>query len=253
MAIALQWQVAHSTIDKTVVATDRTVNGGAMIVACTCQRGHGHDGRIAASLARAIADAYIVAFACATRDAGLTGKPAEATVDLLSDAVTCGLNRMLRDSRAASVLPSVIAIAVKSSRLAVARWGKGEVYLLRAGALEHLTSGHTFGESPVITGGLDSRREPDLGELELQDEDRLLICTRSVAEALEASQLRHILRDQPSARRTAQSLLEASQAALAVDSHGLAILDFVSPRFGIFPVKPMTSARHVQPLPISKV
>ena len=232
MAVALQWQVAHSGPDKIVATTERTFNDCVMIAACTCRRGDVEDSRAAAKLSRAVVDAYTAA---STRIA--PDKSPKSTAELLSDAITRGLRRVARDSRAASTTSNVIAIAVRSKHLFVARWGCGEAFLLRAGVLEHLTSGDAFGDPFEFINSITAGIEPELGELELQSEDRVLVCTGTVAEVLEPAQLQHTLRAQPSARRTAHALLLAAQSAHNAESHGLAILDIVSGKVGIYPAK----------------
>jgi hypothetical protein len=234
MGFALQWHTAHSGSEPIVAATDRPqpvdLQSDVLVVMCEIRRssgdGHSEDTPAAGALARDIVQTYYDA--CPGADATQSD---EVIAERMADAITLSAGR-IAPPQTNAVACNILAVAVRGRTLLVARRGDGQVYLLRNAELQHLTESEMDATDPL-----------ELGKLELKGEDRVLVCTGALGDALKPIDLRRTLKAQPSSRRTAHALLHAAEQARELQGApqrqiGLAVIDFVTGRFGAFSTKP---------------
>jgi serine/threonine protein phosphatase PrpC len=258
MAVALQWHVATNADEPVALATSRSAETGigekdVLLVVADCKRCQAHDARVASALARRIFDSYNA------RESQIGDKGHGNGVDSnrerldiahwLSDALIEGLKHAGRAERipangaasAATDSPidpstlAVVAAVIHHDTLFVARYGGGRVYLLRGGMLQNLVD-ETFATSHTDIF------EPDLGQLDLAGEDRVLLCSDAFNTQLNDVQIKSVLRSTPSSRRAAQTLLEAATRDNTTGTIGLAVADYVTGRGGVFPTQPLESS-----------
>jgi serine/threonine protein phosphatase PrpC len=245
MAVALQWHVAFNTEEPVAIATSRSAETGigekdVLLVVADCTQGQAHDARTAAALAHHIFDAY------QTRESkSITNGAGDMDAALwLAEAVGSGLKRISQgelemigsagqpaSTASHNLKASVVATVIHHNHLLVARYGGGRVYLLRDGALQNLTD-------DAFTSPHTDTYEPDLGQLDLTGEDRILLCTDAFHDRLNDLQVKSVLRSTPSSRRAAQTLLDAATRVESNDTIALAVADYVTGKTGIFPVAP---------------
>ncbi len=236
MATALQWHVAHNSKTEIVQATERVhnrtatnsdtifnvANEGVFIVVCESKM-HGQDDPDAASvLASEIFRAY-------RNTAVRTKKIAEEDIaQRMTSAVASGL------ACAPATENRIVAALVWHNTLFVARSG-GHAYLLRQGELQHLTTDEALGDAAAL--------EPEIGQLTLEGEDRVLLCTSAVSDVLQPADMRRWLKMHPSSRRTAQQLLRTveheypGQPEQPMRMIGLAVIDYISGNLDAFPTR----------------
>ena len=256
MAVALQWYVVYNGTEPVALATSRSAETGVgkkdvLLVVCDCKKGHTHNLHAASLLARSIFDAYNAREGKSVPN-GVEPATAERTdiARCLADAIGEGLRRLYEgeavalSASAAPVPPaaagdalkgataSVIAAVIHHDKLLVARYGNGRLYLLRGGMLQNLTD-----ESFADAAHADPF-EPDLGQLDLVGEDRILLCTEPLYRRLQDPQIRSVLRTTPAARRAAQTLLDLATKAPTHDNIALAVADYVTGKPGIFEAAP---------------
>ena len=251
MAVALQWHVATNTSDPIALATSRNAETGigqkdVIIVVCDALQGEVHDTRLAAGLARDIFDAYVAH----QQSAGSYPVDRIELAQQLSSAISHGLKSTqvsgqiltaagtpASPSIPAPVVFSAVATVIHDGQLFVARFGGGDVYLLRAGQLLHLTDA-TFAAPHTDT------LEPDLGQLELAGEDRVLLCSATFSKTLKDGQIKSVLRATPSSRKAANNLLDLAERSDITSPQALAVADYVTGQTGAFPATPMTQTQQ---------
>lgn len=269
MAVALQWHIATNTADPVALSTAHNAETGIgkkdiVLVVCDAQQDGRPDTRLAASLARDIFDAYTVQAQAASPSAdrielvqrlsesivyGLkraqcAGQPTAASshlpdfndtfaVPARSQDVESGAHGSTPNTSATHLNFSAVAAVIHGGQLFVARYGGGDVFLLRSGQLQHLTDA-SF-DAPH-TGAL----EPDLGQLEMAGEDRVLLCTSPFSKALKEGQIKSVLRATPSSRKAASNLLDLAERANVTLPLAIVVADYVSGQTGVFPTTPMT-------------
>lgn len=246
MAVALQWHIAANTSDAVALATPRNAETGigqkdVVIVVCDAQQGGRHDTRLAAGLARDIFDTYTAQeHSISARYADrieLAQRLSESVVQALKRAqiagqpVTAGASA---PPTADAIHYNAIAIVIHSGQLFVARHGSGDVFLLRAGQLQHLTDA-------AFAAPHSNALEPDLGQLDLAGEDRVLLCTSPFSKALKEGQIKSVLRATPSSRKAATNLLDLAERANVTQPLALAVADYVTGQTGIFPAAPIAT------------
>lgn len=253
MAVALQWHIASNTSDAVAVATPRNAETGigqkdVVMVMCDAQQGDLHDTRLAAGLAHDIFDTY----AAQTQSASARVTDRVELAQRLSEAIAQGLKRAQcasqpiaigapdAPSSPAGTQYSVVATVIHSGQLYVARHGGGDVFLLRAGQLQHLTDA-------AFAAPHSSALEPDLGQLDLAGEDRVLLCTAAFSKSLKEGQIKSVLRATPSSRKAAINLLDLAERANVTQPLALAVADYVTGQTGVFPTAPI--ATTPAPLP----
>ena len=113
----------------------------------------------------------------------------------------------------------------------VAHLGDSRAYLLREGVLTRLTRDHTVAQEMLEAGLLDEEQaqhhrlrhqltrllgdemtdvEPDIWQLQLQDEDCLLLCTDGLTNMVSDEAISGILKSKHPAREVAIELIEAA-------------------------------------------
>jgi serine/threonine protein phosphatase PrpC len=250
MAVALQWHVATNANEPVALATSRSAETGigekdVLLVVADCTRCQAHDARIASALAHHIFDSYNARQSkAAGNGSGGNGADRLDVAHWLSDAVISGLKyvsqheRVTADGIALADSPvdpaslAVVATVIHHDKLFVARYGGGRVYLLRGGALQNLTDSSFAATHAEAT-------EPDLGQLDLAGEDRVLLCSDAFHNQLNDTQIKSVLRGTPSSRRAAQTLLEAATRNGTDETVALAVADYVTGRAGVFPAQPI--------------
>jgi|GEM_PF-3407577 len=308
MAVALQWHVATNADQPVALATSRSAATGGgekdiFLVVCDARQTQSDPVQEAADLARAIFDDYHAREAKSAsantarassssnntngvdsaRDiSNVSATERNDIAQWLADAITTSVRHKAQSSQIAQPRPAgatrfgdgssdtlaqttyaVVAAVIHRKTLYVARYGGGHVYLLRSGALQHLT------DESFVGGANAAMFEPDLGQLDLAGEDRVLLCNDGFANAVYETQLRNVLRATPSSRRAAQTLLEvatrdgsssdgsssndAINSAMKMGRNGyrqitsLAVADYVTGRAGVFPIESMP-AGEVEPM-----
>lgn len=281
MAVALQWHVATNAEDPVALATSRSAETGVgekdvLLVVCDSHQAQVDSSRTSAELARLILEAYHARELRATASASTVNTPSTRSADhsgdvahWLAEAVSSGLRETFANIRArereltaepgnpinatatAATMPSangannghaaptpfsVIAAVIHHNTLYVARFGSGDAYLLRNGALQHLTDATFVGTASV------GAFEPDLGQLDLSGEDRVMLCNDAFGQAVNETQMRSVLRSTPSSRRAAQTLLETGLRDRQGEIMSLAVADYVTGRQGVFPTAPTAGA-----------
>ncbi len=229
MATALQWHVAHNSEREIVQATERTHNcntaniadEGVFIVVCESQVCGQDDPEAASVLASETFRAYRNAD---TRTGGITE---EDVAQRVTSAVASGL------AFASAPENCIVAALVWRNTLFVARSG-GHAYLLRQGELQHLTTDDALGDAVAP--------EPEIGQLTLEGEDRILLCTSAVSAVLRPADMRRWLKMHPSGRRTAQMMVRAVEHECPQHTVGLAIIDHISGNPAVFPTRQLKPA-----------
>ncbi len=250
-----------------------------LLVVCDTPQAQGGSARTAAELARSILDAYHAREAQLAAPNGVNGSRAPGeradVAQWLADAITVGLRRMYKPTFTvsptstaqlsdSSIVPaqstladpsisatatqtinsavyatahSVVAAVIHHDTLYVSRYGGGQVYLLRNGVLQHLTdASFAGGANPALL-------EPDLGQLDLSGEDRVVLCNEAFGAAINETQLRSVLRATPSSRRATQILLDTAVRDHEGKVFSLALADYVTGRPGVFPNTPTVKAK----------
>ncbi|MCS6848886.1 MAG: LysM peptidoglycan-binding domain-containing protein [Anaerolineae bacterium] len=255
MAVALQWHVAYNGTEPVALATSRSAETGVgkkdvLLVVCDCKQGRTHDLHAASVLARHIFDAYNARQSKSVLNvAELSAAPTDIA-RWLADAIIEGLRHLYEGEAVPAGVPatsappmantgarkditaSVTAAVIHHDKLLVARYGNGRVYLLRGGVLQNLTD-ESFADATH-----SDRFEPDLGQLDLAGEDRIVLCTEPLYRRLQDPQIRSVLRHTPAARRAAQALLDLATKAPTDDNIAVAVADYVTGKLGIFEAAP---------------
>lgn len=134
---------------------------------------------------------------------------------------------------------TLTAIAVGSERaVVVGHVGDSRAYLARDGTLEQITEDHSLVEEMVREGritedqalvhpqrsiitralGIDAEIDVDLYPVELQAEDRILICSDGLTDMLRRSDIARILRQEADPQRAADALADAANANGGIDN-----------------------------------
>jgi serine/threonine protein phosphatase PrpC len=239
MAIALQWHVQSNKEEPVALSTSRTTdmdtaNREVLLVLCDGKVERANDARLSSAAAQSIFDL----FNNNTRDLD----PAVRLSQAISRTLTLA-HKNQTDSDNAHTQLNIVAAVVGQNKLTVSRAGKGRVYLMREGHVQNLTD-----ESFASEGN-----EPDIGQLDLEGEDRVLLCTDAVAERLNEMQLRNILRANASARKATSALLSGANADETDDNMSVAVLDFVTGQTGTFQLEKFANGNGIAKGGIAKV
>ncbi len=256
MAVALQWHVVYNGTEPVALATSRSAETGVgkkdvLLVVCDCKHGHVHDFHAASVLARHIFDAYHAREGKSALNGAELSAERTDIARWLADAIIEGLRQIYQQEEGAVVTAgtsvandatvrgapkgltaSVTAAVIHHDKLLVARYGDGRVYLLRGGMLQNLT------DESFADPAHSDRFEPDLGQLDLVGEDRIVLCTEPLYRRLQDPQIRSVLRNTPAARRAAQILLDLATKAPTNDNIAIAVADYVTGKPGIFDATP---------------
>ncbi len=135
------------------------------------------------------------------------------------------------------------AALLNGSRLCIAHIGDSRIYLMRGGALQQLTEDHSLvmdhvrkglitreqaETSPlqnILTRALGAQKAPavDLVEVELEEKDRLLLCTDGLFKAVKETALTEILKSEPNDQKACDALVAAANANGGPDNVTVAI------------------------------
>ncbi len=137
---------------------------------------------------------------------------------------------------------------VVGSTVRIAHVGDSRAYLLRNGELSQLTEDHTLVERMVREGrlsreeaprhpqrsiitralGVDAEVEVDTTSIEVQEGDRVLVCSDGLSSMLSDSTIQSLLEEGSDAQPTADRLIEAANEAGGEDNITVVVLDFGS-------------------------
>lgn len=136
-------------------------------------------------------------------------------------------------------------LLVSDAQAWLAHVGDSRAYLLRDGELEQLTEDHTLVQRMVLEGriqpeeaahhpqrsiitralGVDEEVEVDITEVELQEGDRILLCSDGLSSMLEEPAIDSILRANPRPQEAADELIAAANDAGGEDNITVVVLD----------------------------
>ncbi len=229
MPVALQWHVQTNSSESVALATPRSkfdANDDDVVITMTDVH-HALDTnqRLAAAAARVIFDGLDPA----TNIADPTQRLSMAFSKAAHLARTFKLDGAAPDTGPHTVCAT--AVILQQNRLTIARAKRGRVYLFREGHLQNLTEESFSDEADV-----------DLGQLDLEGDDRILICTEDFASRMPDLQIRNIMRSQPSARKAVQALLGVYPLDTAHSVVSVAILDYVTGEANAFQVEHMAES-----------
>jgi hypothetical protein len=108
----------------------------------------------------------------------------------------------------------MLAVYVHKEFLTIARSRGGHVYLLRNGYLQHLTDS-AFRDNVLV----------DIGQIDVEAGDRILLCNDALPEFLTQDQIRTILRSASNAKKAVQSIASKAGKSAALSA---AVIDYRS-------------------------
>ena len=146
------------------------------------------------------------------------------TVERCNEQVTVAAGKMPEKSEMASTLTMAF---VRWPTAFIVHAGDSRAYLIGDGAIEQLTTDHTFAQQMVEAGELDpekaetsrfakmlwnavggdSRVTPELTVRTLKSGDALLLCSDGLTSYLNADSVRHVVESKPSARAACEDLV----------------------------------------------
>ncbi len=279
MTTAIQWHAASNAKEPSAIGWSHTdendVTKGVILVVSNVGDGANPSrelNRAAAALSRDITDIYR---AIARKDdevsTGVRSRESEL-LDLssrLSYAVASGLKRTFRPllmpsemaAHPVETLPpqtppkwAVLAIVVYGSRLIVARRGGGHLFLLRDDKLQNLIDSSFMEEGDCANASTQiidavaadtATFEPEIGQLDLHGEDRILICNDTLRRHLSESKIRTLLRASASSRRTSETLLYEAGLSGGDELISVAVVDCVTGPAREQPVRPQQATDTV--------
>jgi protein phosphatase len=140
---------------------------------------------------------------------------------------------------------TVVLVLLAQRQAHIMHLGDSRAYLLRRGHLRRLTRDHTVAavllrlkeiteeEAPEHPGahrltryvGMDGDALPDIQTLELQADDRLLLCSDGLTGMVSDRRIAHLLRQQPTPEEACQALIAAANAAGGRDNISAIVID----------------------------
>jgi protein phosphatase len=188
----------------------------------------------------------------ALEDAHITG----ANPELLREAVVAANDAVVRGAREglgrAGMGTTLTAAVIEGDQLLIAQVGDSRAYLLQDGQLRQVTRDHSLVEELISAGqinrsearthpnrsvitralGSDSNVLPDLYEMRLRTNDRLLLCSDGLNTMLDTNTLQRLLVDNPDPQQAADALVEAANSAGGHDNITVIVVavDEVNPR-----------------------
>lgn len=172
----------------------------------------------------------------ALRAAIASGEPLDDAIVAANHAV---FEKAGTDDAFTGMGTTLTAIAVGSERaVVVGHVGDSRAYLARDGRFEQITEDHSLVEEMVREGritedqalvhpqrsiitralGIDPDIEVDLYPLELQDDDRILICSDGLTDMVRPADIARILRREGDPQRAADALADAANANGGIDN-----------------------------------
>jgi len=157
----------------------------------------------------------------------------ETLATVLKDANAEIHQKALDDESVRGMGTTCTLMIVDDSTAQLAHVGDSRAYLMRAGALKQITEDHTLVGRMVSEGkldpdeaqhhpqrsiitralGVDSEVEVDLISLELQDGDRLLLCSDGLSSMIETAEIQDALAADADPQEVADALVERANAA----------------------------------------
>ncbi|MGZ8733630.1 MAG: Stp1/IreP family PP2C-type Ser/Thr phosphatase [Acidimicrobiia bacterium] len=172
----------------------------------------------------------------ALRAAIAAGRPLD---DAIIEANRAVYEKASTDHSLTGMGTTLTAIAVGSERaVVVGHVGDSRAYLARAGTFEQITEDHSLVEEMVREGritedqalvhpqrsiitralGIDAEIDVDLYPVELQADDRILICSDGLTDMLRPTEIARILRQENDPQRAADALADAANANGGIDN-----------------------------------
>lgn len=153
------------------------------------------------------------------------------------DKVVTALNRWLlsqsaRDPELAGMATTLSAVVLRGRRWYSAHIGDSRIYLLRAGALQRLTTDHLW-DHPELKNvlsravGLDAHLLLDYAEGELQEGDRFVLLSDGVWGVLPESAIARILLDNPEAQAASAALTSLALAQGGQDNASAVVVEIL--------------------------
>ena len=172
----------------------------------------------------------------ALRAAVARGRPLDEAIIEANRAV---FEKAADDESLEGMGTTLTAVAVGSgSAVVVGHVGDSRAYLARHGDLTQITKDHSLVEEMVSEGriteeqalthpqrsiitralGIEAEVTPDLYPIELQPDDRLLICSDGLTDMVRPADIARMLRQEPDPQKASESLADAANAAGGVDN-----------------------------------
>lgn len=153
------------------------------------------------------------------------------------DKVVTALNRWLlsqsaRDPELAGMATTLSAVVLRGRRWYSAHIGDSRIYLLRAGALQRLTTDHLW-DHPELKNvlsravGLDAHLLLDYAEGELQEGDRFVLLSDGVWGVLPETSIARILLDNPEAQAASAALTSLALAQGGQDNASAVVVEIL--------------------------
>ena len=166
-------------------------------------------------------------------------------VDQVREANRAVFERSLRDAEVAGMGTTLTALVTETARIRLAHVGDSRAYLLRGGRLRLLTQDHTLVHRMVETGEITEEEaevhphrsiltralgtEPDVqvdeSVLDVEDDDRILLCTDGLSGMVDDERVASILREEAEPRDAADRLIRTANDAGGVDNITVVVLD----------------------------
>jgi hypothetical protein len=232
MTVALQWHVQSNRNDSIALSTQRSSKDAeegrndVLIVLCDARQNDADNPALAASTAQSLFDA--VSYASNASD------PAQRMSRCVAQIMQQFKRGIVPSQGSGTNITDVriLAALLTDNRLTIGRSHGGSVYLLRGGQLQHLTEEFT------------NDSDCDIGQVDLEGEDRVMFCSDAISEGLTSSFIRNILRSQPSARKALNLIFRETGAEHLPLSASAAVLDYISGESGSFTANVMTGANE---------
>ena len=203
----------------------------------------GMGGHEAGDVASEIAVSTLAGRAPKTADANALGRAVEEANFRIVNAAADGRGKP-------GMGTTCTAAILDGTQLVIAQVGDSRAYLLHHGELQQLTRDHSVVADLVEAGeitkeearthqwrsyitralGLDPHTKPDLYEIDVEEGDRLLLCSDGLYSMVDDEEIREILFDESDCQKCADALVEAALAAGGTDNVTVVVADVVGNR-----------------------
>jgi serine/threonine protein phosphatase PrpC len=143
-----------------------------------------------------------------------------------------------RDSGSAGMGCTLVAVRVEGNLFSIAHVGDSRIYLVRAGAIQQLTTDHSLVMEQVRRGlitleeaehfemqnvivralGSEDSVEPDLADLSLEENDTLLLCSDGLSRYVKDSEMLDVIVKKENLDDACAGLIEAAKAGGSDDN-----------------------------------
>jgi protein phosphatase len=199
------------------------------------------DGALAAHLVVELLPIYTRRYVNGDGDPEQLGR---AIAELSNDIFLAGLSH----AGVAGATSTVVAAQIVGSRALVSHLGDSRAYLLRDGELQQLTRDHSVVQALLDSGEIDAEQaarhparnvilrfaampppaEPDVMAVDLQDGDRVLLCSDGLYGVVGAAKLLDILAEQRDPAEACTILIKAAREAGGPDNITAVVVDVPS-------------------------